>query len=292
MSRFGSIGMKRWKQSSERWEDKRALEDNSAEILQGLQQTPGGLGRAAPKKPTRMLDGGWNIGRSVDITAGATFSAENSVPLLEVKGDDKVAGPITVTLQSEIETNITLFEDMFATVQWGVGGFQVEAEIDFLNGTSFTVFASFIRLTGNVVGAGAGTETAKLGAFASYGAHPGGLHPQRTVKTDSDGVVIPVLAPAATSNPMIIPRFATGVQLTQNNAAAAGSADYSLLFQKIIGVGSPTARYFYTSATGGNEERKSGIPAMIPNTSRSMRITNEDGAISIASPRLLFNLGL
>lgn len=87
-----------------------------------------------------------------------------------------------------------------AIVQWGNGGANAIACLDYVNGMSFTLNASFIRICGIAIGlmpAGA-----RVGAHIARGALGAPIHhPQRTLFNSTD------VAPAGTSD-FLIPPFA------------------------------------------------------------------------------------
>lgn len=233
-----------------------------------------------------LLDGGWNIGRSVQIGPGLMVGETLEEALLEMGGDDALAGPITIFLTSRVIVPVA--ENIIARVLWGTGGVQAEALLDMVNNTQFTVFGSFVRLLarGFITGAGAAFS---VGAFASYGAHPGNIRPRFTESFLADGTFPATVLPGATTGPFNIPTFATDVQLLQGGTSAA-SVPYSLKIDSVVPA--PISEFFYTSTTNSSFERKDGVPAELPNNARQIRVTNRDAVLTLEAPRLLFGLAL
>lgn len=147
-----------------------------------------------------LLDSG-NAGRSVEIavdpTSATTPASLAAVPiavgspigkasLLNLSGDDSSSRVVSVTLvdatplvPSPVAPAPAFANRATALVEWGVGGVQDNALVDFINGTTFSIEGSFLRVTGIVepipanVGPvpepQAGTNMI-LGAFCGYGA--------------------------------------------------------------------------------------------------------------------------
>lgn len=278
----------RMKDSSERWEDVRSLEDNSDEILRGLKRSPGGLGRSSPKKMRNILDVGFNNGRSVLISGNGETLEIATIPIIELKGDDEVARGVVITLQSELVT-FQSTNELIAKLEWGSGGFQANAEVDILNGVSVNLHCSWVRVTAGI-NAILGAQY-KVGAFASYGNTPPGSSPQKTAFRAEDNTVLGTIGPGATSKRVIIPQFANTVMLVnENSVAATDNVPYSL---KFLGqIGGILHEAYFNSATGSNSGFKAGIPIPWAGNAKKIEIRNRDGALSILKPRLIFGLSL
>jgi hypothetical protein len=116
-----------------------------------------------------------NAGRSVDLAAG------KSADLLNLACPDECAGPLTVTV--DLRTNTGAPARGYCIVLWGTAGHQAQAEIDCSRGTSFTIAASFLRVTA------VSTEPSRTivaGAFVGVASGPS-LPPIRTVFYDNIG---------------------------------------------------------------------------------------------------------
>ena len=280
----------KWAQAKDNWEELRSKVDTSDEVLAGIKETPGGIGRKAPSEIVGLLDKGFNIGRSIDLVITATGLTQR-VSLVDLDSDDEGARSIAVTLFAEVQVGEPT--DLVAEVEWGAGGVQAQALVDFANGTVITVHGSFLRINASM--RGSVDEAAKVAAFASYGYRSGGLYPQRTVIRDIADTFIGNLAPGATSDFIDIPRFANAVQLAQTSVdlgppIISNEQPYALIFFR-PGGGS-LAVYTYNSATGGVEQHKTGLPAMFPNAATLMQIRNLDTVNTLGDARLIFNLSL
>lgn len=147
----------------------------------------------------QLLDGG-NSGRSVPIAVDQSQSAFNAaslaaVPipvgspvgkstLLSVSGDDSQSRVLSCTLvdltppfPTDDGAGTSFTARAKALVEWGVGGVQASTLLDFINGTSFTIEGSFLRVTavldkvGGLYGGLAQAQVNQvLGAFCGYGA--------------------------------------------------------------------------------------------------------------------------
>ena len=178
-----------------------------------------------------LLDRG-NVGRDqvVDVfPAGgpaATPGPQPFPPFAEVKTDDSLAGPITITVrQAERVEALTLASDpQFANavvrVKWGAAGVQHLAEVDAGRGTQFTVFGSWARVEGlgqfgmedmstTIATGGVNISRTKLAAQATFGVAPGQAPPAtRTLVVASVQNGGAALGAAATSIPQRIPAYA------------------------------------------------------------------------------------
>lgn len=230
-----------------------------------------------------MLDGGWNIGRSLNVAISAGTRSE-SQPLLEAKASDEVASPMTVTLFTR--NQVGTITDAVATVGWGTGGVQADAEVDFVNGTVFSVHASFIRITASIRTT-IGTPSIDLAAMICYGIHPGGLRPQRTISRDVNDANLGDIAVAGVSVASNIPTFAHNVQLMQAPAAAVAEGAYRLRF-----FGGVAAVQTFDSLTNSAFGRKAGGPAPIPNMARTITVRNLDAVVALSNIQLLYSLCL
>lgn len=145
-----------------------------------------------------------NTGRSVDLAAGA------SGDVLNLSAPDECAAAITVTIT--LQSNTGAPRRGFATVRWGTGGHQAQAEVDCSRGTCFSIFASSLRLTIT----NGGNTAAVAGAFVGTGATPP-IPPTRTIEFPSLAVA-PGVAGSNTASENI-PNFAAAVWIYRNDPA-------------------------------------------------------------------------
>lgn len=138
-----------------------------------------------------------NTGRSLNLAAGI------SGDLLNLTAPDECAAAVTVTITLEDNTGAPLRG--FATIRWGTGGHQAQAEVDCSRGTCLSLFASSLRVT---VTNSEASATAVAGAFIGAGARPSAA-PTRTIEYGS-------IAAGATSSAVAIPAFARSVSLYRN----------------------------------------------------------------------------
>ena len=161
---------------------------------------------------TGLISDNNNPGKSVVIRPDpATLTTPASLALVPAPEGSPVARATLVNLstsddKSEIVTialdNPSVFENPAilsvlpttsalarteAIIEWGVNGVQSKAHVDFIHGLSFSIPASFLRITGvnlpllahvaNINGAGINNQVfgrnVKLGAFCGYGASSG-----------------------------------------------------------------------------------------------------------------------
>jgi hypothetical protein len=156
--------------------------------------------RGGSNDANKLLSAG-NVGRSVQIAVdpASTVTPESlaAVPiaegspvgkatLLALTGDDSESSVVSVTLAdltplvvSPAAPAAQFANRASALVEWGVGGVQDNALIDFLNGTTFSIVGAYLRITAilDVIGANIGpvpTPQAAtnmiLGAYCGYGA--------------------------------------------------------------------------------------------------------------------------
>jgi len=284
----------KWAKAKNNWEELQSKRDSSEEILQGLKRSPGGIGKAPPKKLKDIIHSGVNVGRSIKVVATA-IGATDQVPLVELKGDDESAAAVALTLQSDITQFTTppgsSINDIFGIIEWGSGGFQATAQVDFMMGTIINLYCSWLRLTAAIEGSIG--DVATFGAFAAMGHRQGSFSPQRTVTRDVDGNFINTIGPGASSAMIEIPKFAHAVELSgigQGFPQPITLGAYSLRFFTITG-GFISEAYF-TSTTGAVFDYKSGVPVRWPGHARRMTIVNRDAVIAIQNPRLIFQLAL
>ncbi len=217
-------------------------------------------------------------------------------------GDD--AEVLTVQLGLEIPEQLsdpasnyaTTLIDVTAVIEWGVGGAFFSAECDWNQGTSFSVCASFIRVSARVAAVAATGDpdlTMVLRASLAYG-NSNSLNvssPTRKTVNIADSMVT-----LATSPLIAIPVWALGFTIVDGgngpfaNAPQSNPPDYTIRLYETSSLVTaiPRAVYKFTSRTnlGSNVEGQFPIPARC----RFFDVTNNLGVTS-RYPKLIFNLG-
>jgi len=160
-------------------------------------------------------------GASVGRSTSSNFGFNSPETLVKIGGSDDRACPLTVYLgiKSPMANVDATINFAFARIRWGTGGYQHEADIDFLNGTQFTIFGSSVEVIA-FVEQDTGTSPPVLGATVSYGARPGGgpvMAPQRTERITSVAASATVIS--------VIPRYAQNVIVERVDSAGVPSID-------------------------------------------------------------------
>lgn len=157
---------------------------------------------------------------AVPVPAGSPIG---KATLLNLNGSDQESAVVSVTLvnntpavPAQLDATPTFAAARAsALVEWGVGGVQDSAIVDFLNGTTFTLEGSFIRVTGflepigQFFGGGIqqGAINMILGAFAGYGAtgKSNTFNAKKTIYIDQFDHLLPFFAiPKHATNLMIV----------------------------------------------------------------------------------------
>lgn len=174
----------KWKGLQENFEDKRSLNEDPEGVLDGMQSLKIRGKAPPPTADFRQLLRYGNVGRSVDLPQPPAIGEVSApVSLIDISGPDEYAQMVTVTLDYPpgIFSPGTL-QDPFsvglgstggeirAEVQYGIGGFQSRAFVDFCRGVSFSVPASFLRVNAVRLRLGASGISPPL---LSVGAHVG-----------------------------------------------------------------------------------------------------------------------
>lgn len=156
-----------------------------------------------------------NLGRSETVVSPDAATPAPTVTLINASASDRSSRCVVVTLDTpELENRDLASFDVvgarpfaIAIVEWGSGGHQNIAEIDYARGAQFTVEASALRVKARLdplVNGGISTIPIKVAATLGYGTRPGPLRgPARTIPATP----VPVLA-GTTSNFATIPRYA------------------------------------------------------------------------------------
>lgn len=164
--------------------------------------------------------------------------------VMEIDGDDDESQVMTITLVGDDPRfNINNFSGpppafpflpgqarSIAQVEWGMAGVQAQAFVDYIHGLSFSIPASWIRitainaklpLTDPLTGSNIFGRNIRAGAFCSYGSvgRNGGLSAKLTAVLPAISPVGPppanqaeVIIPPFASNFIFYPAFSAGIQ--------------------------------------------------------------------------------
>ena len=216
-----------------------------------------------------------NPGNSIEVVFNppplSSYTGDGQT-LLNLESDDETARIVEVFLTAELSTIGA--RDAVAILEWGSGGHRApRTELDFLNGTAFSLACSslriFVRQDAPKISV---PPTIRLGAFVGYGTRPGGLQlrgPQRTLK-------IPIIAPGGVAD-FPIPFFSTSVTAIRSPAASP----YTI--RMLNGTGGTLG----DTPVGAGADLF-GLPLAIPNDAVFVRII--DGGAGLAVGRLIFGL--
>lgn len=187
--------------------------------------------------------------------------------------------------------------NMTAQMEWGIGGASFSADVDWYNGVTFPINASWVRIKCRV-----GDTFAPLGAFATarvllqaavgYGAPRSYLTPTRTVQLGQ------ILA-GATTTAQDLPKFATSFCIMSQGVAAplATAVPPNLRVQLIGGggnfAGSQVDNTIFDWTDRTNTSRQSPM-FPIPGNARRFTLTNLGGAGADTqnNTKVVFNLSL
>lgn len=284
-------------------------------------QGPSPSGNGADGRPLSewgMLARGKTLGKRCVVVfnnptiapPGQTGTPANNSPvnMLEVKGDDEYAMPLTLTLTppqffpvgttipadpqnlSGSQTNIDELNNAVAAspdlanpiviIQWGVGGVSHQAICDIFNGLCVNITASWVRVQGAVEARNGGqTNLAyQLGATLGPG-QPKDKNAQRTFFVGS-------LGDGVESSVFPVPAFAKSVYIT-GGAMVAGTTIFLgsiRFFSNNLGAAG-TAGIAQFSQSGFNQ-----VPIPIPNGGYYFSVINQAG--EAARLHAIFELGI
>lgn len=198
--------------------------------------------------------------------------------LLNMSCPDMYAAMITVMLQA-VRTDPAPPEEhnevlpAFARVQFGVGGTQQQADVDFVNGACFSVPAAFLRVEAILE-----PEVPSDPPFAIQARALVGYYPNTRTRSAQRTLFTGVLAPAA-SAVLPVPAFADRLEVLPTTAGATMTVEQ---FSDLAA----------TVAVGAVAVPAQGPVLQIPltNLTRYVRITNTSAAA--ISARALFQLAL
>jgi hypothetical protein len=157
-----------------------------------------------------------------------------------------------------------------AVIGWGIGGASFEAEVDWVQGLSFPLNASFARI-GAYVQSEPFDRKLILDAAISYGASQKFYSGARKTQAPA--------AQTANSSTFAVPRFATGLIPLVTNLLATPSGPQNFCISignGLSGVGNTVAAFFWQNDTRYGC-REGLIP--LPNIGKSVTITNLDANV-------------
>lgn len=265
--------------------------------------------------PWGRLCAGGAMGKTtlVPYSALATKTQPSAFPMLQLQGDDMDATQLVITLAppqvialapADVPENIqsapsggqgndevTLgnfpgsgapiqWPPLEAVVQWGVGGSSTQAVLDYVNGVTFSVTASWVRVLAqisqnHVNGDISGTPAQYVvGAFVGPGV-TFSPNAQRTVYVDS-------IANNASSLVFEVPRFARRALVVGCDPAAAATTAATLSFWQSPNATHNVGNFFQSGNQPG--------PFLIPNAAQYFTVTNTSGTDMLMS--VVFELAL
>ena len=254
----------RWKEALSRtkrhWEDKRVNRDDPEGVIAGLQPI-----RNVPHHEKlsniELLNHGQR-GRSVVFPANVL--RQSALSILELYSDNKNSRVITVTLTMAPQPGAVPFVpgvnglfDVTGLIEWGAGGVQASAEIDWLQGTTFSLACSYLRISAFGGTQAPGVQPPVVGAFVGY--ETVNTNRGRTPQfTDIGGVAFPATFVE------LRPNFAQNVRVYRNAQPGASSTPIRVEYlDQLFAV-----RYIEDYGLGVNMQR----PTDLSNDIRAIRI--------------------
>lgn len=234
-----------------------------------------------------------------EIGGLATTNAQRVNSFVETprnNGDD--AEIVAVTLGFELQQDTTdtttpapefLNEfDPRALVEWGVGGANFTAEVDWSLGSTFSLVASFVRIglfipAISILGA---TFQTFFAASLGYGS-PAIIKPPRLTLNPLSAPPAPqTLLPGAQTSILVLPSFAESFTITQGWGPGAAQPIRAQLFRGVGGTN--VASFLMNDYTNNGYKTERTFP--IPNGARLIQLTNM-GVAATGPLRIIYNLG-
>lgn len=169
---------------------------------------------------------------------------------------------------------------MTAILEWGIGGTDSLAEIDFMDGAKINIQACYVRLRAkaeSVVAVTGGILVVRAFVGPAQGQS---LPAQRTLQNEQVAAGI-----GQVSAVQPIPRFAKYYRYQQGGSQA--SVFDVVLFRDSAGASEISRQRWNANALAGNMQ-----PVLIPNGAYYWRIRNQDGAIVVDPGQFVFDLSL
>lgn len=222
----------------------------------------------------------------VIVPSGGGGSFEDFKGIVETSknaGDDAEAIGVTLGFQPVVaETTPQVRVVSTALLTWGIGGAIFEAEMDWLQGLTFSLFASYVRVGLRVQSILAASEIKYIfSAALAYGQNGSRGQASPCRLTRSVGSLN-----ALSSAELPIPAWANSFTIVDTNAFATAP---TLGISVSTIAGAPIANYAYTSRANGANLTENQYP--IPNGGRTLEITNTGGAAT-SGISVIFNLAL
>jgi len=271
----------------------------------GIQREAHGVGLPPPPHTYRPLAGVQVVNRgniaTVTLPANAGGPEQRIASIVETpKNCGEDAEVIAVQLSMDLPASMddpadpssAIPIDVTAIVEWGVGGAFFSAEVDWGLGVSFSICASFVRISARVAATAAQLipdVQIVLRASLSYG-NPESLNvsssARRTVSACPPRPAPQILGPGSTSSVIPIPRWSKG--LTVVDGSNSGAPDYTLTIVADAFSLDPVAVYTVTSRSNLAAQVEGQFP--IPARGRFVTLTNNLGVL-VTNPAFIFNLG-
>lgn len=209
----------KWASAKKNWEELQSKRDSADEVLAGLSpsaQRSYGIKQPKGSKDFHQLLKSGNVGKSIQLTGG--IGSAQVVSLLDVRGPDEYAQMMTVTLDFPSiaglppptfgQPFIPVGDGCRAQVDFGVGGFQSTAFVDFGRGVSFSLPASYVRVNASREGTTGALVLLTVGAHIAYGSVPLQTGTQPTL------TLVSPFMPAGTFRDTLLPPFAVAITPT------------------------------------------------------------------------------
>lgn len=239
------------------------------------------------------LDGNWgSTVQAQDINGSTAFNP--ALVAIRLEGPPDKAEVLTVTLCQPIWSVENAHAKLTAVIQYGNGGFQNTAEVDWVQGTTFQVRGSFLQVSARVDIESAGGGVAATGATCAASAFATKLECPRQSEllksvqvgalahTASDTVVIVAGVGATSGIDAINVGMGTKFRFLWSNTGATPVTDV------IVDVFDHNGNTLYTVSLANDPDQ--WIPLF--GRASEIRVTNADGANDIADSYLVFNIEL
>jgi len=239
-----------------------------------------------PKPDYRPLNGAAQQNRGnaklIELPTVATLAVVEAGSIVETSknvGDD--AESILVVCGSSVLKALSgagAGHKVEGILTFGIGGASFQAEFDWLQGVSFAVAASFVRIGARVTYLSpAGDGKLSLAAALAYGNSPGGnFSPLRRT------IELGTIAPLATSTAEDVPAFASAATITTEGTTAP---NLRLRFVS----GTRVATYDFTSR--GNTANQEDGQFAIPGWAETFTVQNLAGG-NVDNVNVVFSLAL
>lgn len=172
--------------------------------------------------------------------------------LIDIQGDGQFPSGMTLTLSQIWPAGVAPAPyrgGIVGSLEWGSGGYQARAEIDFANGVSFSLSGDSLRLSARNEISNPAIPPLLVGAFVSYGARPSRYVP---IRTFPDMALVNYVPPAV-SPFFAVPAFARTVKIQRGLLVAPGFTGLPDMAVHIFDAGAPPTA-ITSLMVGANEE--------------------------------------